>query len=103
MATLIRIDEPDPAPALRPEWGAVLSLACRPLYSACSAWAAIAVAFSSFAPQWLHRPPSGVACPTTRMLGGFGRIRDDQPAGFERPPDRRDRRNRLDRWVLEQP
>ena len=40
MATLIRIDEPDPAPALRPEWGAFLSLAFRPLYIAGTAWAA---------------------------------------------------------------
>lgn len=71
MATLIRIDEPDPAPALRPEWGAFLSLAFRPLYIAGTAWAAIAVAIWIFAPQWLHGPLSGVAWHAHEMLWGF--------------------------------
>ena len=44
MPALLRIEEPNPSPASRPDWRAFLSLDFRPLYIAGTAWAAIAVA-----------------------------------------------------------
>ena len=71
MATLIRIEEPAPLPARRPEWRAFLSLGFRPLYIAGTAWAAIAVALWIFAPQVLQGPLGGVAWHAHEMLWGF--------------------------------
>ena len=71
MATLIRIEEPDPAPVRRPEWRAFLSLGFRPLYLLGTAWAAIAVALWIFAPQLLQGPLGGVAWHAHEMLWGF--------------------------------
>ena len=71
MVTLIRIEEPDPAPARRPEWDAFMSLGFRPLYLLGCAWAAVAVALWIFAPQWLQPPLAGVAWHAHEMLWGF--------------------------------
>ena len=71
MTALLRIDEPDPAPAPRPQWRAFLSLGFRPLYIAGTAWAAIAVALWIFAPQALLGPLGGVAWHAHEMLWGF--------------------------------
>ena len=71
MAALLRIEEPGPSAAPRPEWRAFLSLGFRPLYIAGTAWAAIAVALWIFAPQALLGPLGGVAWHAHEMLWGF--------------------------------
>ena len=71
MAALLRIEEPGPSAAPRPEWRAFLSLGFRPLYIAGTAWAAIAVALWIFAPQTLVGPLGGVAWHAHEMLWGF--------------------------------
>lgn len=71
MGTLIRIEEPRPAPARQPEWQAFLSLGFRPLYLLGTAWAAIAIALWIFVPQALQGPLGGVAWHAHEMLWGF--------------------------------
>ena len=71
MSSLLRIEEPaarTPPPASLHAW---LALGFRPLYPLGAAWAAIAVALWSFAPQLLPATMGGLAWHAHEMLWGF--------------------------------
>ncbi|WP_119355160.1 NnrS family protein [Azohydromonas sediminis] len=71
MTPLLRIEEPGSGVAPPASLRAWLALGFRPLYLLGTAWAAIAVALWTFAPQWLPGTMGGLAWHAHEMLWGF--------------------------------